>query len=69
LPSNIAGIPVQKRWWRRYLKHRRPAAAASAKGRGFMSYGRARARLRQAIAGVTAAGGMISPALVVQVFE
>jgi hypothetical protein len=34
-----------------------------------MSYGRARARLRQAIAGVIAKGGMISPSLVAQVFE
>ena len=43
--------------------------AASARRRGFMSYGRARARLRQAIAGVIAIGGMISPSLVAQLFE
>lgn len=43
--------------------------AASARRRGFMSYGRARARLRQAIAGVIAMGGMISPSLVAQLFE
>jgi hypothetical protein len=43
--------------------------AASARGRGLMSYGRARARLRQAIAGVIAMGGMISPSLVAQLFE
>jgi len=43
--------------------------ATSARGRGFMSYGRARARLRQAIAGVIARGGVISRSLVAQVFE
>lgn len=42
--------------------------AASARGRGFMSYGRARTRLRQVIAGVIARGGVIEASLVVQVF-
>ncbi len=36
-------------------RHRRKAA--SAVGRGYMSYERARARLRRAIAGVIAKGG------------
>ena len=43
--------------------------AASARGRGFMTYERARAPLRRATAGVIAAGGVISASLVVQVFE
>jgi hypothetical protein len=43
--------------------------AASARGRGFMTYERARAPLRRAIAGVIAAGDVISASLVVQVFE
>jgi hypothetical protein len=34
-----------------------------------MSYERARARLRQAVAGGIAAGGAISTSLVMQVFE
>ncbi len=34
-----------------------------------MTYERARARLRRAIAGVIAAGGVISASLVVRVFE
>jgi hypothetical protein len=43
--------------------------AASARGRGFMTYERAPAPLRRAIAGVIAAGNVISASLVVQVFE
>ncbi len=50
-------------------EYRRRREAASAIGRGFMTYGRARARLRQAVAGVIAAGGAISASLVAQVFE
>jgi hypothetical protein len=38
-------------------EYRRQRKAASASGRGFMTYGRARARLRRAVAGVIAAGG------------
>jgi len=38
-------------------EYRRRREAASAIGRGFMTYGRARAWLRQAVAGVIAAGG------------
>jgi hypothetical protein len=34
-----------------------------------MSYGRARARLRRAIASIIAAGGVISASLVAEVFE
>jgi hypothetical protein len=50
-------------------EYRRRREAASAIGRGFMSYETARARLRRAVAGIIAAGGAISPSLVVQVFE
>ncbi len=50
-------------------EYRRRREAASARGRGFMTYERARARLRRAVAGVIAAGGVISASLVVQVFE
>jgi hypothetical protein len=38
-------------------EYRRRRKAANASGHGFMTYGRARARLRQAVAGVLAAGG------------
>jgi len=50
-------------------EYRRRREAASAIGRGFMTYGRAVARLRRAIAGAIAGGGAISVSLVVQVFE
>jgi hypothetical protein len=50
-------------------EYRRRRKAASTSGHGFMTYGRARARLRQAVAGVIAAGGAISTSLVAQVFE
>jgi hypothetical protein len=44
-------------------EYRRRREAASARDRGFMTYERARARLRRAIAGV------IATSLMVQVFE
>jgi hypothetical protein len=50
-------------------EYRRRRAAASTRGHGFMTYERARARLRRAIAGVIAAGGVIGASLVVQAFE
>lgn len=50
-------------------EYRRRREAASAVGRGFMSYRTARARLTRAVAGVIAAGGAISASLVAQVFE
>jgi hypothetical protein len=50
-------------------EYRRRREAASARGRGFITYERARARLRRAVAGVIAAGGVISTSLVAEVFE
>jgi hypothetical protein len=50
-------------------EYKRRRAAANAIGKGYMPYQTARARLRQAVAGVIAEGGVISPSLVVQVFE
>ena len=50
-------------------EYRRRRTAARAAGRGFITYGRARVRLRQAVAGVIAAGGAISVSLVAQVLS
>ena len=48
-------------------EYKRRRAQAAAAGKGFMSYGQARARLQRAIAGAAATG--VTPALIASVFR
>jgi hypothetical protein len=50
-------------------EYKRRRAEAAAAGKGFMSYGQARARLQRAIADVAATGGTVTPALLASVFS